>query len=52
MVQWPPTVEGLLGDVKAALGRGREAVGAKSPKGWDGKAAGRIVDALVHSRDA
>lgn len=46
MCAWPPTVEGIVGDLREALTRGRLAVGAKSPKGWDGKAAERIVNAL------
>ncbi len=46
MVAWPPTVEGIVADLRAALAEPRQAVGAKAPNGWDGRAAERIVNAL------
>lgn len=47
MVPWPPTAEGIMETVTAALGSGR-GPGSRSgqPAGWDGAAADRIVDAL------
>lgn len=47
MVQWPPTIEGIVGDLRMAISVGRLAVGAKAPSGWDGHAAERIVSALL-----
>jgi UDP-N-acetylglucosamine 2-epimerase (non-hydrolysing) len=46
MLPWPPTVDGIVSGVAAAVVLPRAAVGARSPEGWDGKAASRIVDAL------
>ena len=47
MVQWPPTIDGIVGDLRAAIYSGRLAVGSRSPSGWDGHAAERIVSALL-----
>lgn len=49
MVAWPPTVDGIVSDLRAAIGTGRLPVGAKAPAGWDGKAAERIVSALLRA---
>jgi UDP-N-acetylglucosamine 2-epimerase (non-hydrolysing) len=46
LATWPPTVEGVIRDVKAAIARDRSPLGAASPEGWDGMAAARIVDAM------
>lgn len=47
MVKWPPTIDGIVEDLRAAIATGRRAVGAKAPSGWDGRAAARIVSALL-----
>ncbi|MEX2181721.1 MAG: UDP-N-acetylglucosamine 2-epimerase (non-hydrolyzing) [Gemmatimonadaceae bacterium] len=49
MVAWPPTVEGIVGDLRTAIAQERVAVGAKAPTGWDGRAAERIVSALLRA---
>jgi UDP-N-acetylglucosamine 2-epimerase (non-hydrolysing) len=49
MCAWPPTVESLVNDVEGAIAQGRRPVGSMSPKGWDGRAAERIVSALLHA---
>lgn len=46
MVAWPPSIEGIVAAVRAAIASGRLAVGAAAPLGWDGRTASRIVDAL------
>lgn len=46
MVPWPMTAEGIVASHAAALAAGRLPVGARSPEGWDGRAAERIVAAL------
>ena len=47
MVPWPPTAAGIHDTTLAALARGR-GVGSRGgvPRGWDGRAAERIVIAL------
>lgn len=47
MVAWPPTIDGIVSDLRASIATGRLAVGAKAPSGWDGHAAERIVSALL-----
>ena len=47
MASWPPTAASLSDEIRATLARARVAVGAQAPTGWDGRAATRIVDALV-----
>ncbi len=47
LIEWPPTVTGIVESAERAAAGGRRAVGAGSPKGWDGRAAERIVDALL-----
>jgi UDP-N-acetylglucosamine 2-epimerase (non-hydrolysing) len=53
MVPWPPTAEGIYATTRAAQARGR-GTGSQSgiPRGWDGKAAERIVLALEEARRA
>ena len=46
LATWPPSIHGIAADTEAAVARGRLAVGAAAPSGWDGRAAARIVDAL------
>lgn len=46
MASWPPTVDGVARDLHDAVDRGRLPVGAAAPPGWDGNAAGRVVDAI------
>jgi UDP-N-acetylglucosamine 2-epimerase (non-hydrolysing) len=46
LVPWPPTEQGILASVEQAIQKGRVAVGARAPEGWDGNAGRRIVDAL------
>lgn len=46
LASWPPTVESLVQDAIAAVGRGRVPLGTMSPPGWDGRAASRIVDSM------
>lgn len=47
MAAWPPSAASLGAEVRELLVRPRVAVGARSPSGWDGRAASRIVDALL-----
>jgi UDP-N-acetylglucosamine 2-epimerase (non-hydrolysing) len=47
MATWPPSTESILSDVATAVAAGRVGVGSRAPEGWDGRAAARIVDALV-----
>lgn len=46
MVSWPPSVDGVVGDLRDAIERGRLPIGVAAPPGWDGNAASRIVDAI------
>ena len=46
LATWPPTVESVVHDALAAVGRGRTPIGTIVPPGWDGRAASRIVDAM------
>jgi UDP-N-acetylglucosamine 2-epimerase (non-hydrolysing) len=46
LATWPPSVESLVADARAAVARGRSPVGARAPDGWDGRSASRIVDAM------
>jgi UDP-N-acetylglucosamine 2-epimerase (non-hydrolysing) len=47
MAPWPLTADGLFRSFQHAARVGRFEPGQRSPKGWDGRAASRIVDALV-----
>ena len=46
LAPYPLTVTGILDTVRDALSDGRSAPGTRSPDGWDGHAAERIVTAL------
>jgi UDP-N-acetylglucosamine 2-epimerase (non-hydrolysing) len=46
LARWPLTVAGIISTMEEALAAGRVSVGSRSPDGWDGRAAARIVDAL------
>lgn len=47
LAPWPLTVDGIVATHAAAISQGRVGVGARSPAGWDGKAAERAVAALA-----
>ena len=46
MAPWPLTATGLVDAFRNARDRGRTPVGSRAPKGWDGRAAARVADAL------
>ena len=46
LAPWPLTEEGILATAQAALAQGPVPLGARAPKGWDGRASERIVAAL------
>ena len=46
LVRWPITADGILASTEEAVARGRLAIGARLPEGWEGGAATRIVEAL------
>jgi UDP-N-acetylglucosamine 2-epimerase (non-hydrolysing) len=50
MVPWPPTRDGVVASFHGARNQGRLPVGSRVPEGWDGKAAERIVAAMVDHR--
>ncbi len=47
MMSWPPSIDGVLSDMRDAVSTPRESVGVRAPAGWDGRTAQRIVDALL-----
>ncbi len=47
LVAWPITRHGLVSAGREAIGRPRLGAGTCLPAGWDGRAAERIMDALV-----
>jgi UDP-N-acetylglucosamine 2-epimerase (non-hydrolysing) len=47
LAPWPLTVDGVIASYRSALALGRAEAGARRPDGWDGRAAPRIVAALV-----
>ena len=49
LVQWPPTTDGVLTTVRAAIAEAAGLATPRSPEGWDGHAAERIVEYLAHS---
>ena len=49
LVEWPPTVEGVLATVRSALADTTGRGSPTPPDGWDGHAAERIVDYLLPS---
>ena len=46
LAPWPLTVDGIVTSVREALVEERSPEGGKRPEGWDGRAAGRIVERL------
>jgi UDP-N-acetylglucosamine 2-epimerase (non-hydrolysing) len=46
LAPWPLTMEGIIEVYRAARSSGRVPAGSRSPDGWDGMAAQRIVAAL------
>lgn len=46
LASWPPSVASVEYNAEQAIERGRLPLGALSPRGWDGRAAIRIVEAL------
>jgi UDP-N-acetylglucosamine 2-epimerase (non-hydrolysing) len=49
LAPWPLTADGIDAAHAEAETMGRSGVGERSPEGWDGKAAPRIVDALARA---
>ena len=49
LAPWPLTVDGIDAACADAEALGRVGVGERSPEGWDGHAAPRIVDALARA---
>jgi UDP-N-acetylglucosamine 2-epimerase (non-hydrolysing) len=49
LAPWPLTIDGITRTFEQARARGRAAVGARSPEGWDGHAAERAIGALARS---
>jgi len=47
MAPWPLTAPGVVRSFEQALAAGRAGPGERRPEGWDGRAAERIVSALV-----
>jgi UDP-N-acetylglucosamine 2-epimerase (non-hydrolysing) len=47
LAPWPLSGDGIVAAARERLARGRSPVGAHAPPGWDGRAAFRIVDALL-----
>lgn len=47
LAPWPLTAEGVYKSYREAMSQGRVPPGERCPKGWDGKAAERIVQALL-----
>ncbi len=47
LAPWPLTAAGIVSSFEEARRSGRVGVGERSPNGWDGRTALRIVDALV-----
>jgi UDP-N-acetylglucosamine 2-epimerase (non-hydrolysing) len=52
LAPWPLTEDGILATTQAAFAQGPVPVGARAPKGWDGRASERIVSALQSHRGA
>jgi UDP-N-acetylglucosamine 2-epimerase (non-hydrolysing) len=47
LAPWPLSTEGVFGAFEEARAAGRLPMGQRCPEGWDGRAAERIVEALV-----
>lgn len=52
MAPWPLTVDGIVTAAREALATEHAAPGSRTPDGWDGRAAQRIVDALERAARA
>lgn len=48
LAPWPPTVDGLVDACRDAFSRRGQA--SEPPEGWDGRAAPRVVDALIETK--
>ena len=46
LAPWPLTRAGILASFQEARRQGRSAPGSRSPEGWDGRSAQRVVEAL------
>ncbi|NJD09344.1 MAG: UDP-N-acetylglucosamine 2-epimerase (non-hydrolyzing) [Gemmatimonadetes bacterium] len=46
LAPWPLTAAGILASFRAARSEGRSPPGSRSPEGWDGHSAARVVAAL------
>jgi UDP-N-acetylglucosamine 2-epimerase (non-hydrolysing) len=52
LTPWPATVSGIVASFHAALAAGRVEPATRSPEGWDGRSAHRVLAALeAHSAD-
>jgi UDP-N-acetylglucosamine 2-epimerase (non-hydrolysing) len=51
LAPWPLTADGIVRSFQAAYARGANARGHNRPEGWDGHAAGRIVDQLTEASE-
>ncbi|HUQ84643.1 MAG TPA: UDP-N-acetylglucosamine 2-epimerase (non-hydrolyzing) [Gemmatimonadaceae bacterium] len=47
LAEWPLTSERIVSAYRAAMADGRKQVGERVPDGWDGRAAERVVRALM-----
>jgi UDP-N-acetylglucosamine 2-epimerase (non-hydrolysing) len=52
LAPWPLATDGIVAAFEAALAGGRAAIGERCPEGWDGRAAGRVVQALAGGQAA
>ncbi|MEX2284994.1 MAG: UDP-N-acetylglucosamine 2-epimerase (non-hydrolyzing) [Gemmatimonadota bacterium] len=48
LAPWPLTTAGVVQSTSEALAEGRFEPGTRCPPGWDGRAAHRVVNALLH----
>jgi UDP-N-acetylglucosamine 2-epimerase (non-hydrolysing) len=46
LAPWPLTRDGILSSFRSAASEGRSEPGTRSPEGWDGRAAERVVAAI------
>jgi len=46
LAPWPLTATGILASFREAVSEARSAPGSRSPEGWDGHSAARVVQAL------
>jgi UDP-N-acetylglucosamine 2-epimerase (non-hydrolysing) len=47
LIPWPPGRTGICASFQEALAVGRQGYGERCPEGWDGHAAGRVVEQLA-----